>query len=144
MLAIVCVPVVLGGLSFLFSAIFLCRVVVVAFFGGTSRTKRDDETTTNLLRRKRGDRNSHPAGNPNNWQRDSAVSAHYDCFSWYLTSEGLKIFQGGLSRVLIGLLVYNVLLSLALGLSTFMVPRDFDGPYSKYAKGTEATCSFQG
>ncbi|GFH56193.1 predicted protein [Chaetoceros tenuissimus] len=148
MLAIVFVPVVLGGLSFLFSAIFLalvCRVVVVASSGGSSRTKRDDdETTTNLVLRRRGDRTSRHAGNTNNWQRNSAASAHYDCLSWYLTSEGLKIFQGGLSRVLIGLLAYNVLLSLALGLSTFMVPSDFDGPYSKYAKGTEATCSFQG
>lgn len=62
----------------------------------------------------------------------------------YLVSAKLKIFQAGLSRILIGLMAYNMLLSLALGLSTFMVPSDFEGPYSEYAKGTEATCSFQG
>ena len=143
LLAIVSVPVVLGGLSFLFCATIIlaialscCRAVGPL---GISSSKRETSSRSNV-------------------QIGLAVGgvlsvgsikppkgyAHESPCSWYVTSGELRIFQAGISRILVGLLAYTVLLSLALALSTFMVPTDFEGAYSEYARGTEATCRFQG
>lgn len=144
LLAIVCVPVVLGGLSFLFSVTIIlvlsCRVVNRRL-GLTSARNREQQTNSSST----------------NVKKDSAAGAlsvtsgsikppkgyAESLCSWYLTSGELRISQAGLSRILVGLLSYTVLLSLASALSTFMVPKDFEGAYSEYAKGTEATCRFQ-
>lgn len=142
-LAIVGINAVLGGLSFLFfSAIIfalVCRVVrKTGTTAGTITTTRQHLTTnSNVTGRRDPAAGALSLASPN--------TSHQACLcSWYLTSGELSIFQSGLNRILMGLLAYNVLLSLALALSTFMVPSEFEGPYSEYSKGTPETCRFQG
>ena len=143
-LAIVGVNAVLGGLSFLFIsaiifALLACRVVrkTGTAAGTITRTTRHDlVSATNS--KVTGRRDPAAGANPN------TTSFQERLCSWYLTSGELSIFQTGLSRILIGLLAYNVLLSLAVALSTFMVPSEFEGPYSEYSKGIAVTCRFQG
>lgn len=141
-LAIVCVPAVLGGLSFLFSAKIIlaialscCRVVVPRLV--------ETSSTINHSHAQIGSAAGVLSVGSGSIKPPKGYAHEFPC-SWYLTSKELRIFQTGLSRILIGLLAYVALLSLALALSTFMVPSDFEGAYSEYSKGTTETCRFQG
>lgn len=135
-----------GSLSFLSSAVLLTLLVL-----GEVRRRRQQTTGEGVPRRGLRRRKHHGNRGVEQLRWSEAINSIVSNQSraskergLYLVSAKLKIFQAGLSRILIGLLAYNVLLSLALALSTFMVPSDFEGPYSEYSKGTEATCSFQG